>query len=238
MSREFAPLVLCYHGVSGSVEHDLLLPPDALLAQVRLMLRRGYRPATAEAALAGPGRLLHVTFDDAFRNIGPVLAELRGLGVPVTVFACTDLADSGVLSVPELERARTEHPEAFEVMGWDELRALADDGVTIGSHTCSHPRLTTLADSELDRELRESKERLEDGLGRPCGLLAYPYGDRDERVQAAASRAGYEAAFALRARARGFDPHAVPRVDLYRGHGLLHAAIKTSAAWRRLQRAG
>jgi peptidoglycan/xylan/chitin deacetylase (PgdA/CDA1 family) len=228
VTRAAVPLVLCYHGVSDSVEHDLFVRPGPLIDQVRLMLRLGYRPATAEATLAGRGRLLHVSFDDAFRSITLVLPELRRLGVPVTVFACTDLTDSGVLDVPELAATRALHPEALSVMGWSELRELAQEGVTIGSHTRTHPHLTRLSDAALDSELGDSRQRLEDELRAPCDLFAYPYGERDARVQAATARAGYRAAFALRAPVRPLDPYAVPRVDLYRGHGRLHAVLKTA----------
>jgi peptidoglycan/xylan/chitin deacetylase (PgdA/CDA1 family) len=234
VSRPFAPLVLCYHGVSESVDHELFVRPNVLIEQVRFLLRRGFTPASAEATLSGRGRLLHVTFDDAFRSIRAVVPELLRLGVPTTVFACSDFADSGSLAVPEVEGAGAEHPKAFEVMGWDELAELAEQGATIGSHTCSHPRLTRLDDAELDRELRVSRSRIEQTLGRPCELLAYPYGDQDSRVTAAAKEAGYAAAFALRPERRSFDTFAVPRVDLYRKDGRVSAALKTSAPGRRV----
>ena len=83
-------------------------------------------------------------------------------------------------------------------MDWDELRSLADDGIEIGSHTVSHPHLTRLDDATLRLELVDSRERVEDEIGRPCRFLAYPFGEEDGRVRRAARDAGYEAAFALR----------------------------------------
>ena len=76
-------------------------------------------------------------------------------------------------------------------MSWSELRAIAEDGIEVGSHTITHPRLTQLSPAELERELVESRERIEDELGRPCRFLAYPYGDEAEHVRAAAEAAGY-----------------------------------------------
>ena len=81
-------------------------------------------------------------------------------------------------------------------MTWDELRAIAARGFEIGSHTESHPRLTTLSDADLELELRRSRERIEQELGRPCPLVAYPFSDCDARVEQAAEAAGYTAAFA------------------------------------------
>ena len=125
---------------------------------------------------------------------------------PGPVFACAALAESG-LPFPVLAPAEAGETTEADVrtLEWDALAELADRGVEIGSHTVSHPYLTQLADSELDRELRESRERLEHQLGRRCRFVAYPYGDHDERVRAAARAAGYEAAFALPGRARPFD---------------------------------
>jgi peptidoglycan/xylan/chitin deacetylase (PgdA/CDA1 family) len=180
--------------------------------------------------------VLHVTFDDAYWNVSSVLLGLVRLGVPVTVFACPAFADEGrPFLVPEL-RTRTEgfHSEV-RTMSWDELRGSMGMGVEIGSHTVSHPHLTRLGDSELERELVESKQRLEDELGGPCRFLAYPYGEHDARVRAAARVAGYAGAFALRA-ADG-DPFAIPRVDLYRSDGRIRTALKTSPAYRPVQSA-
>ena len=60
-----APLVLCYHAVSDAWSHPLAVRPRALERQLRSLLRRRLRPVDAADVVAGNGRLLHVTFDDA-----------------------------------------------------------------------------------------------------------------------------------------------------------------------------
>jgi peptidoglycan/xylan/chitin deacetylase (PgdA/CDA1 family) len=229
-----APLVLCYHAVSESWPDELALPPTVLVEQVRRLVGRGLRPGTAADALAGRG-VVHVTFDDAYSNVEAVLPALAELDAPVTVFACSSFADDGrPFAVPELtERTRGFRDEA-QTMDWEKLRACASMGVEIGSHTVSHPHLTRLGDSELAIELRTSKERLEDELERPCRFLAYPYGEHDARVRAAARSAGYDGAFALRADPG--DSYAIPRVDIYRSDRRLRVSLKTSAAYRPIQR--
>jgi peptidoglycan/xylan/chitin deacetylase (PgdA/CDA1 family) len=226
-------LVICYHALSERWQHALALPAATLERQVRLLLRRGYRPGTAAEALEGRGRLFHVTFDDAFRSIELGLPALERLGVPVTVFACSGYADEGrALDVPELAADAARLPDELATMDWDALRGLAERGVEIGSHTVSHPHLPLLSDGELDRELGESKTRIEDELGKPCPLLAYPFGDEDGRVRAAARRAAYDAAFALPGRPGPFDRYAVARVGIYRRDSLARMATKTSALRR------
>jgi peptidoglycan/xylan/chitin deacetylase (PgdA/CDA1 family) len=174
--------------------HRLSISPDLLLRQVRLLSRF---------------RRVRATFDDAFRSAASVFPELERMGVPVQVFVCTGYARDGTpLSIPELAG---DDPHQLVTMTWDELR-----GLDVGSHGVTHAHLTELSDEELRRELVESKERVEDELGRACTDFAYPYGEHDERVRAAVRAAGYERAYGLHVDGR--DPFALRRVDLYRRH--------------------
>jgi peptidoglycan/xylan/chitin deacetylase (PgdA/CDA1 family) len=225
-----APLVLCYHAVSDGWAHQLSVGPAALEGQLRSLRRRGYRGVGAEAALDGARRGLHVTFDDAFRSVTNALPVLERMNVPATVFACAAFAEEGrPLDVSELAAEARAHPEELATMDWDELRSLGEHGVEIGSHTVNHPHLPRLSDAEINNELADSRSRLEEGLGRPCNFLAYPYGEHDERVRAAARRVGYAGAFALANTApRLRDPYALPRVDLYRKDGSISTMLKTS----------
>jgi peptidoglycan/xylan/chitin deacetylase (PgdA/CDA1 family) len=207
----------------------LAVTPQAFELQLRSLLRRGYRPATASETLPGVGRLLHVTFDDAYRSVAKAVPILERLGVHATVFVCTAYADTGrPLDVPEIAGDLDGYADELATMDWDMLRAVADHGVEIGSHTVSHPHLTRLSDAELVHELRDSRERIEAELPGACRFLAYPYGEEDGRVRAAAQTAGYDAAFSLVSRERPFDPHALPRVELHGGDSLLRATLKTS----------
>jgi peptidoglycan/xylan/chitin deacetylase (PgdA/CDA1 family) len=181
--------------------------PDLLLRQVRLLARF---------------RQVRATFDDAFRSAASVFPALEQLGVPIKIFLCTGYAGSGApLTIPEFE---DDDREQLATMTWDELRAYVERGVTIGSHGVSHAHLTRLADDELRRELVDSKEAIEDELGCPCHELAYPYGEHDERVRAAARVTGYERAYGLAE--RGQDPFALPRLDLYRRHSPVRALLR------------
>jgi peptidoglycan/xylan/chitin deacetylase (PgdA/CDA1 family) len=116
-------------------------------------------------------------------------------------------------------------------MTWDALRGWSERGVEIGSHTLSHAHLTQLPDDELRRELVESKAQIEAMLARPCRFLAYPYGEEDARVRAAARDAGYVAAFGLPG-ANPIDQFSFPRVGLYAADGTLRTAAKLTPPLR------
>jgi peptidoglycan/xylan/chitin deacetylase (PgdA/CDA1 family) len=66
--------------------------------------------------------------------------------------------------------------ERFDVMRWNELAALDPDLITIGSHTVTHPILTTLDHSALVFEIQESRRWLERRLGRAVEHFCYPGG--------------------------------------------------------------
>jgi peptidoglycan/xylan/chitin deacetylase (PgdA/CDA1 family) len=209
--------VLCYHAVSPTWDHRMSIHPELLLRQVRLLRRL---------------RRVRASFDDAFRSAATVFPELEVLGVPIQIFACTGYARNGApLEIPEFGG---DHLGQLATMTWDDLRAHAERGVTISSHGVSHAHLTQLSDNEVRRELTESKQELEDRLGRACSDFAYPYGEHDDRVRSAARAAGYAGAFALGAGSDVHDPFAIPRVGIWRGDGRLRAALKTSALARML----
>lgn len=217
------PLVLCYHAVSASWDDALAVTPRDLALQLRL-LAVGRRPGTAADVLAGR-HVVHATFDDAFVSFGESLPLLERAQLPVTLFACSGYGDGRPLQIDALAGDRFDG-EAMRTHTIDELRKLVERGVEVGSHTISHLHLSRLDDAELDRELRDSKLRLEDELARPCRYLAYPYGDQDGRVRAAARRAGYEAAFGLPG-IRG-DRFAIPRVGIYRRDRALRSLLKVA----------
>lgn len=238
-------LVLCYHAVSETWPAKIAVTPDRLEEQLRLLIRRGYKGATFTEAATAPanGKLLSVTFDDAFRSVlkhaFPILSQL---GLPGTVFVPTHFAGEAAMAWPGLDEW-LDGPYASELvpMSWDELRLLADAGWEIGSHTRSHPRLPKLDDARLAEELQGSKRDCEERLGTACRSLAYPYGDVDARVVRAAEAAGYEAAGpGLRGAAvlRGSGlPVRIgwPRVGIYLDDTPSRFRLKVSPTLRRLR---
>jgi peptidoglycan/xylan/chitin deacetylase (PgdA/CDA1 family) len=233
-------LVLCYHAVSERWPADLSSTPGNFEAQLELLAARGYRGVTfTEGVLRPPeGKAVAVTFDDAYRSVH-TLGEpiLTRLGWPATVFAPTDfVGGERPMSWPGIDHwAGGEFETELVPMSWEELGGLAARGWEIGSHTCSHPHLTQLGDAELDLELERSRTVCEDHLGCRCDSIAYPYGDHDVRVAAAARRAGYRAAGTLPGRMNAKDPLRWPRVGIYYGDDLRRFRAKVSPLVRGLR---
>lgn len=210
-------LVLCYHAV-GTERSHLEISSDLLERQLRWLVARGYAGATFSDAVAQAGSrsILSVTFDDASATVADIARPLlERVGLVGTVFVPVDSVG------------------APGVLGWDELCELAAAGWEIGSHTVAHRRLPTLAQEELEWELRESRRQLEEGLGRPCRSLAYPYGDVDARVVVAAAAAGYAAGCLIGGGTLPSTPLAWPRVGLSSRDGWLGFRVKVSQPVRR-----
>ena len=80
-------------------------------------------------------------------------------------------------------------------LGADDVRALADAGMRIGSHGMRHRAWRGLDDTALDEELVAAKEALQRVLDAPVTDAACPFGAYDRRVLAALRRAGYRHVF-------------------------------------------
>jgi peptidoglycan/xylan/chitin deacetylase (PgdA/CDA1 family) len=76
--------------------------------------------------------------------------------------------------------------------GEDELRAAArEPGITIGSHTWSHPNLAVLSDGEARDELGRSLEWLSERFPSFIPWISYPYGRFTDRTAEIAREVGY-----------------------------------------------
>jgi peptidoglycan/xylan/chitin deacetylase (PgdA/CDA1 family) len=106
-----------------------------------------------------PGKL-----DSVFRELNRMRPEVRNQQVE------TMAAKAGV-SFP------AQPPAKYAPCSWAELREMADSGlVEIGSHTVTHPILSSITDDECRHELTESRRQIEEGVGRKVRSFCFPNG--------------------------------------------------------------
>jgi len=89
----------------------------------------------------------------------------------------------------QLGELAPQNPSSF--MTWDQLKDMSGSGITLGSHTVTHPSLAYEEDSVIREELCASKRALEQHIGKNVDTLAYPTGIFDERVTREAAAASY-----------------------------------------------
>lgn len=100
----------------------------------------------------------------------------------------------------------------------EQLCEMNDAGMTIGSHTASHPWLEVLSESEQRVELMESLDFLSEiGVQKSTGIaLAYPFGSFSQTTTRVAKELGFAAAFTTRVetlRPQDVDLLEIPRFD-------------------------
>jgi peptidoglycan/xylan/chitin deacetylase (PgdA/CDA1 family) len=105
-----------------------------------------------------------------------------------------------------------EQREEFDLASWEELERLEPPVVTIGSHTMTHPILTSLSAEETEAETRDSRIALESRLNRTVSIFCYPNGSLNEGALASARRYYRSAVTVETGRLQGeVDPHRLPR---------------------------
>lgn len=117
-----------------------------------------------------------------------------------------------------------------ETLDWASLKALAAQGLALGAHTRTHPRLDALTMAQATAEIAGSLEDLEREIGTVLPVLAYPSGDHGAPATEASSAAGIAAAFTTRRGGidvQSADWQRLPRVNVGRrtGIGLLRAQL-------------
>ncbi|HWL42412.1 MAG TPA: polysaccharide deacetylase family protein [Ilumatobacter sp.] len=212
--------MLMYHRISDDGPPALAryrVTPEAFEAQLDFLRSHGYYGITMpdwryamSTGKALPGRAVMVTFDDGYRDFleqaWPLLSAYK---FPANVYVVADLA--GTESSWDAH-----HGPPAALMDWNEIRHLHRNGVHFGTHSATHRQLTTLSPQEVVDQERRARARFASELGVDAVDLAYPFGDYDALVRAAARRVGYRSAVTTDPGLATVwdDPLAIPRVEV------------------------
>jgi len=186
-------VVLCYHRLEGRAGGINSIEPALFEQHMAEIKQSGIPVISMQDFLAWrrgekdiPPKAILITLDDGY--VSEVIVGvpiLKKYGFPATFFVYLEYINKGGKSVT-----------------WAQLAELRDEGFEIGSHTVSHLDLRRKPakwpgdyESWLKDELERSRKVLEEQLGIRCATIAYPFGNHNEKVQAATRAAGYEAAF-------------------------------------------
>ncbi len=86
-------------------------------------------------------------------------------------------------------------PDEFKFASWEQVQSLNSDILEPGSHTVSHPNLTSLkTDHEYETEINKSKAVIEKHLQNRVDHFCYPAGDFNDRVIEYVRDCGYKTA--------------------------------------------
>jgi peptidoglycan/xylan/chitin deacetylase (PgdA/CDA1 family) len=249
-TRKFALLSL--HAIAA-VRSEMAVSPGRFRRQLSALLEAGYRcldyddvlRAVDEASFVR-GPVFGLTFDDGYRSVyeeaWPVLEEL---GLPATIFVTVNFLD-GKVAPPwhsthaALIRDYAANAGHFRPLEWGQLREMArSQRIRIGSHSLNHFLMGGLDPDTLREELQRSKQILEDRLGVPVSLFAYPfgvarYGAYSRASEEAVRQAGFRSSCTSeigRIRAGSRNPYLLPRIPLVDQDSALDARAKAGGSY-------
>jgi peptidoglycan/xylan/chitin deacetylase (PgdA/CDA1 family) len=84
------------------------------------------------------------------------------------------------------------------VLGWEELRKLDREGVTIAAHTRWHPLLTNVTSEQVREEVTGSQADVKREIGHALPIFSYPNGSHDDSVVDILEDEGFRLAFSQR----------------------------------------
>jgi len=97
--------------------------------------------------------------------------------------------------VDQLCKQDTSRSQQNAVLGWDELRRLAREGLSLGPHTRTHPLLNRISEEDAVRQAADSLADLQREVGEVPRVLAYPSGAYSEQVADRLGCEGFQLAF-------------------------------------------
>ena len=192
--------VFYYHSVA---DECLSVRPSVFRAQLSYLKHRGNHCIGVGEWIASQenGRksenCVALTFDDGFGSMWEnVLPLLQEFDFRATFFIVPGYVGKTIWGDPVTRTwSWKEEPQPgripFPMMTWEQIARMREAGMEIGSHTLSHPNLTDLSEEEARKEIRDSKEVLEEKLGIPVQGFCYPRGCQNEVLAELVQECGY-----------------------------------------------
>ena len=188
-----ALVVLQYHHIDDHTPPSTSTRPEVFKQHLELLkneqmvivdLMQALKDLDAGKAL--PDKAVAITFDDAYLSIySTAWPLLKKEGWPFTIFVNPKQIDA---KLPNM-------------ISWEQLKELQDQGVIIANHTQTHPYLIEAdlnkniggLDTYLNQEINGAEQRLKEKLGSSHKLLAYPYGEYNLAIMNWLKQQGYTA---------------------------------------------
>lgn len=179
--------VLCYHTFQGRTS-DYDVAPDEFERQIRLIRDLGYSFVSMEDVLAGRvtgDRNVLITIDDGNKSVAAIYERvLVRNGIKPTLFIYPAILD------------RVDY-----AMTTEQLKRYHANGAFVGSHGYYHLFLNQKTRDRSAQAFRDevykSRDVLQQKLGTPIRVFAYPFGVHTELGETELKRAGYEYAFTI-----------------------------------------
>jgi peptidoglycan/xylan/chitin deacetylase (PgdA/CDA1 family) len=192
-------LIICYHCVKDEAFPHLRPVKVVDFENQMRYLSNIYNPISLERmaqyiqnGTSLPSKAIAVTFDDGYRdNYENAYSILKKYHIPATVFLTTGFIGTG--EIPRWDKEYYEEDKEL-MLSWGQVREMSDNGIFFGSHTLTHPFLTGIPRKQAQKEIHQSRDIIEQQIGKPVMTFAYPSGNFDSEIKEIVKDAGYAAA--------------------------------------------
>src|SRR3989344_111894 len=172
--------ILMYHEIS-EVNNPWCVSPQNFLQQMDFLKSKGYKTIALtelkkrlDQNKETTEKLVVLTFDDARQGVyTSAYPKLKEYGFIATIFIVPDWIEG---------RSLENHIIYSKFLSWEELKELSENGFELGSHTLSHQSLINLNETDLIKEIKESKRIIEERLSRKINSFSYPYGKYNSSI--------------------------------------------------------
>ena len=226
LSKKQVP-VLCYHQIrpfkpgESSRMKGYVVTPEAFAAQMKILKDSGYTSVLPEQLYNHlvyneplPEKPVMITYDDTREEHFTIgAAEMKKHGF------------KGVFFLMTISINRPHYMKA------EQLKQLADEGHALESHTWDHHMVTKYVGEDWDKQLVESKQKIEKITGKPVQYFAYPFGLWNKEGIPEIKKRDYKMAFILSSKRDSTEPlYTVRRMIVpgdWTAEGMLKAMKRT-----------
>ncbi len=216
------PLILAYHSISEYRQDALAVRAADFDAQMTWLHRHGYRSVTLAEFMSKTfkkgDRIVIITFDDGYRdNYTLALPILKRYGYVATTFLVTDYVNTDHVYTWDVPKITPQGDASlYQVLTWEQVYEMAAYGIEFGSHSCTHPELTTLPREQYEEEITRSRQDLQARLERDVVSFCYPRGNLNADIIQMVEKAGYGCAVVTPKQAGiPLGRYTLPRVGIY-----------------------
>ena len=210
------PSILMYHSIAENPDDPFAVSVGAFREQISWLSKHGFEVVSLSFLLRSIEarnygilrKRVVITFDDGYRDfVTDALPILSDHGAPATVFLVTDMLGGSA--------SWNESGTHLVLMSEDEARSIKAQGISLGSHTATHAKLTHLDQKDVRRQLKDSHDTLI-RLGESFYAFSYPWGQWSSQIADAVKASGYECAVGVGGQMRltSVNPYCLPRITM------------------------
>ncbi|MCM8816743.1 MAG: polysaccharide deacetylase family protein [Candidatus Omnitrophica bacterium] len=219
-------MILAYHRINPWYKDALTVDPEMFEKHIKYLLEKGFKPVSLYQyveELNQRNKNFCISFDDGFADnflfAFPIIKKYK---LRPIIFLTAHFIGTEKLPKNYVDRKKDRY------LRWKEVHEMLHSNIDFGSHTLTHPDLTTLDRKDAWNEILESKKFIQKNIGRKIDFFCYPYGKQNEKIREMVKNAGYRGAVITNLKGK-IDLYSLPRIGIYGHNSFLIFKLKL---WR------